>query len=88
LLSYLPVAKVLKFYFVCCSTLFGNLQHIVASIGETLKGASQSLKLLWGSIKFARNCFNKLHINIDYITLKEGGQGAFLPRLKAWASCA
>jgi len=86
--SYIPVAKMLKLYLVCCPILFRNFKHIIADIGKIMKGCSQSFSLFGASVKFARDCLNKLHINLKYITFRKQVSSAFLPPLKRWASCA
>jgi len=74
-LPKLIIAKVLEFHFVSCVVLLRDLQHIVTSIGEALKSSPESFFLLRSSIQFTRDCFNKLHTNIKYITLGKTFQG-------------
>jgi len=69
------VAKVLKPNFIGCLVLFGYLQNIIASLGKALKSSPECLNLFWGSIQFTRDCFNKLHTNIKYITKGKSFQG-------------
>ena len=82
------IAEVLEFDLVCRAVVLGYLQRMIAGIGKSLKGCPESLGLLRAGIEFARGCFDKFHSDTEYITLGKEVSSAFLPCLKAWASCA
>lgn len=74
-LSYVSIAKMLELYLICRVVILRHLEHIIASMGKSLKGSSKSFNLLRASIKFTRDCLNKLHTIMNNITLERRHQG-------------
>jgi len=75
------IAMMLELNFIGCPVLFGYLQDMIASSSKALECSPKCLSLLRGSIQFTRDCFNKLHSGINYITL-----GKSLSRKEACAN--
>ena len=84
--SNLSVAKVLELNFIRGVALFRHLQHIITGVGKALKGSPKNFGLFHTGIQLARNCLNKLHSNMKYITYRKVCQQRrehqFLPSIK------